>query len=202
MGSQGSNTGPSSGYNPVGDVSQTQFADPTGSFADQLAKLNAAGSDNSWMKDFMSSAPGLESIAGPDSNYANQLKSLAADNAKTGGEAALAAMGGPNSGAGMAAFGDAYAKPFAEASAKLTEQSLNNVQNLYGNAMQGYNQSYNGAQNAAATLASKTGDLWSPTYAMDPGLAMQMQQQAGKQAQGSQAQSDFMKLPFLLAGAK
>jgi hypothetical protein len=166
------------GYNPLGSVSDVKFADPTGQFANQLKSLQGASSGNSWMSDFLASTPGLESLAGPDSNFANQLKGLAADNAKTGGEAALAAMGGPNSGAGMAAFGDAYAKPFAEASAKLTEQALGNVQSLYGGALQGYNSTYNNAMNNASGMASKMGDMWTPTYAMDPELAGKMQKQA------------------------
>jgi hypothetical protein len=167
-----------SGYNQLGSASDVKFTDPTGDFAKQLSSLQGASSGNSWMNDFIKSAPALESLAGPDSNYANQLKGLAAETAKQGGEAALAAQGGPNSGAAQAAFGEAYAQPFAQASADLTKQALGNVQSLYGSALQGYNTSYNDAMNNASGMASKTGEMWSPTYAMDPNLAAKMQKNA------------------------
>lgn len=95
---------------------------------------------NAFMNNFLGNEGALAQVAqGRTSALGNTLNHIAARQARLGGEAALAAMpGAKNSGAGMAAFGEAYANPFAQAQAQQQAAQLGLYQNLAGQAMNQY----------------------------------------------------------------
>jgi hypothetical protein len=92
---------------------------------------------NAYYQQFLGQAGGLADLVSGQMNPLSQsLNGIAARQAALGGEAALSAMpGARHSGAGMAAFGQAYADPFAQAQAQLQSAQLQGTLGLWGNAM-------------------------------------------------------------------
>ena len=157
----------------------------------------AAYDPNAYMNQFLGQSAGLANLAqGATSQLGQSLNAIAERNARLGSEAALAAMpGAANSGAGMAAFADAYASPFADAAAKTQEAQLGLTSQLWNQAMgnnasaQQYQASLaaqlaslasnnaglygnlaNGALGNYAQLASGMGSIYTPTYEYKQGL--------------------------------
>lgn len=131
-----------------------QFLDPTGNYAagqdtmmnqynqnagtmGQYASQAANYDPNAYMDQFMGQASGLSNlVSGENSQLQQTLNKLATQQASTGSEAALASMpGAANSGAGMAAYGTAYATPFAEAQAQLQQNQLQGTLGLWNTAL-------------------------------------------------------------------
>lgn len=164
----------------TGDVKDVKFADPTGNYAAQQANLanylQQYGGDLSKYGDintFLNQANQLSGlVSGQNSALQQQLNAVAAREAALGGEAALGAMpGGKNTGAGMAAFGSAYADPFAKAQAQLQQNQVNLTGNLWGQQMgqntqmaSTYADLLKSALQQQTDMASNQGDLWSPEY--------------------------------------
>lgn len=108
-----------------------------------LPTMDAAAFDQQqYMRNFLSNEANLAQIAqGRTSALGQNLEAIASRNARLGGEAALAAMpGARNSGAGMAAFADAYASPFAQAAAQTQQAQLGLYGDLAGQSMGQYGQ--------------------------------------------------------------
>jgi len=180
----------------VGSASDMQWLDPTGQFAGQQANLGnqnnqimagmgqyGAGGNafdpNAYMNQFLGQSAGLSNlVSGQNAPLQQSLNALAAQQASAGGEAALAAMpGAANSGAGMAAFGQAYATPFAQAQAQLQQNQLQGTLGLWNQAMGGNLQSRQGLQNLfgntqglQTNMAGQQGMVYQPTYEYKPGL--------------------------------
>lgn len=179
-------------YEQVGSPSDVSFSDPTGQYAAALDKMTneyntmlsgmsgqlasgqnymnqAASYDpNAYMNQFLGQAEGLANLAqGATSPLTQSLNAVAARQAALGSEAALAAMpGAANSGAGMAAFADAYASPFADAAAQIQQSQLGLTGNLWNQALannasaQQYGSSvYQNLANLASNNASLYGNL-------------------------------------------
>lgn len=185
----------------VSDPSDYQFLDPTGQYgaatdfmqnqynqnAQQMGQYGAQAAQydpNAYMNQFMGQAAGLSNlVSGENSQLQQSLNAIAGRQANLGSEAALAAMpGAANSGAGMAAYGQAYADPFAQAQAQLQQNQLQGTLGLWGNTMnnnaQGQQfqaQNYSGlagmygdqANNALSQygqMAQGYGSWYQPTY--------------------------------------
>jgi hypothetical protein len=107
---------------------------------------------NAYMTLFNSQAGGLSDLVNSRSGaLGSTLEQIANRQSRLGGEAALASMPGMrNSGAAMAAFGQAYADPFANAQAQLQQNQLQGTMSLWEQAMRQNADNYN-AQLAANT---------------------------------------------------
>jgi hypothetical protein len=191
----------------VGKASDVKFVDPTGQYAkgmntlegaygqnlgqaNQYAAAAGAYDPNAYMNQFLGQAEGLSNlVSGQMSPLTQSLNGIATRQAALGSEAALSSMpGAANSGAGMAAFGQAYADPFAQAQAQLQSQQLEGTLGLWNNALGLNSQSQLGAAqnntNLANTyaglagtglsgygqMAAGTGGMWQPTYIKKKGL--------------------------------
>jgi hypothetical protein len=199
----------------VGSVSDVKFTDPSGQYgagmnymlgqygsnlgmADQAVNkaygIAGAYDPNAYMTQFLGQAPGLANlVSGPNSALEQELNAIASREAKLGSEAALASIpGAANSGAGLNAFGTAYATPFANVNAQLGQNQLEGTLGLWNNALGLNAQNQNAATqyglNAASLgagtygglassalgnygqLAAGTGGLWQPTYQKNPGF--------------------------------
>ncbi|NJL70588.1 MAG: hypothetical protein HC888_02690 [Candidatus Competibacteraceae bacterium] len=204
------------------------FADPTGNFANTLSQLAsewqnsrgqmtssgdrslsaAEGYDpNAYMNQFMNQSNSLnELVNGATSPMLAQLNALAADQARLGGESALAAMpGAANSGAGMAAFAEAQARPFAEVNAEMARRRMDMVGDLWNQSMglnargqyddaalasDAANNNANRFANLASlglqgsqNMSSDTGAMTTPQYVTDPGFMDYLMQGGGILAQ-------------------
>jgi hypothetical protein len=149
---------------------------------------------NAYMQAFMQAQPALFDMVGSQTGaLGNQLNALAQRSSRLGGDAALQAMGGRNSGAGQAAFAEAYANPFAQAAAQTQQAQLGLYGGLANQSMGQYGQNYladaqfqndaYGRQMQAAALAaqqnqayagmygnmaSQMGQWYNPTYQYNP----------------------------------
>lgn len=177
-------------YENVANAKDVQFADPTGAWDQQYGNLNnaiaaqqgtagGAYDPQAYMDQFMGQQAGLANIAqGATSQLGQQLNAIAARNAALGSEAALAAMpGAANSGAGMAAFGQAYADPFAQAAAQTQAAQLNLTGNLWNQAMganaqnQMYaNQAYQNLLGMGQQAGMHTSGIVAPQYEYQKGF--------------------------------
>ena len=177
-------------YENVANAKDVQFADPTGAWDQQYGNLNnaiaaqqgtagGAYDPQAYMDQFMGQQAGLANIAqGATSQLGQQLNAIAARNAALGSEAALAAMpGAANSGAGMAAFGQAYADPFAQAAAQTQAAQLNLTGNLWNQAMganaqnQMYaNQAYQNLLGMGQQAGMHTSGIVAPQYEYQKGV--------------------------------
>lgn len=180
----------------VGNPSDYQFLDPTGQF---MGGLNAfqnrygqlSDNPNAYMDQFMGQQGGLANIAqGASQQLGQSLNANAAESARLGGEAALAAMPGQRfSGAAQAAFGQAYAQPFAEAAAQRNAAQLGLTGQLWNQAMgqnaANYQQQLGISGQNYGSLAGQTGMVYQPTYQYQPGVWDRL-------IQASQLASSFM----------
>lgn len=172
----------------LGSANDVSFVDPTGQYKNALTAMqNAYGQNtnqlqqysdpNAYMNAFLGQSGNLANIvSGATSPLQQQLNAVAARQASLGGEAALAAMpGAQNSGAGMAAFGEAYASPFAQAQSQIANQQLGLTGNLWNQAMGQYGNQYsnlaniygNAANQALGNygqLAGSMGSIYQPQY--------------------------------------
>ena len=156
----------------VGDVNDTKFADPTGNYGAAMKQFERAfiGADgkfdaNKAFATFQGQVPGMTNmVAGATGPLSQMLNAQAAKSARLGGEAALAAMGGPNSGAGQRSFSDAYSERFTEAATQTQQAQLGLLSPLLQQSLQGqYGLMEQGLGNYG-NMAGKQGDLWNPTY--------------------------------------
>lgn len=161
----------------VGEVGDTKFADPTGNYGAAMEQFKSmfTGADgkfdpNKAFAAFQGQVPGMtQMVAGQTGPLSQMLNAQAQRSARLGGEAALSAMGGPNSGAAQAAFGDAYANPFAQAASQVQQAQLGLLAPMMQQSLQGqYGLMEQGLGNYGA-MAGKTGDLWNPTYVTEKG---------------------------------
>lgn len=168
-------------YNTYGKARDVKWVDPTGNYsstqnalAQFLGQYGSGGTmdANAAMNQFLAQSEGLSNlVSGASSPLQQSLNAIAAREAALGGEAALGAMpGASKSGAGMAAFGAAYADPFAKAQAQLQGQQLDLTGQLWNNALQQNYDAYNNALNQYAAMASQQGSMWSPTYERKKGF--------------------------------
>jgi len=97
-----------------------------------------------YMRAFLNQSGNLSNlVSGQTSQLQQSLNNIAQRQAQLGGEAALAKMPGMRrSGAAMAAYGQAYADPFAQAQAQLQQNQLQGTMNLWNQAMGEYGQGY------------------------------------------------------------
>lgn len=97
-----------------------------------------------YMRAFLGRADALSNlVSGQNSQLQQSLNAIAQQQAAQGGEAALANMPGlRNSGAAMAAYGNAYANPFAAAQAQLQQNQLQGTLGLWNQAMGNYADAY------------------------------------------------------------
>ena len=192
-------------YDTVGNPNDTNFVDPTGNYAAQQGNLNNALAQygqgfgqaanyqqqydpNAAYNQFMGQSGGLANMAqGATAPLTQSLNAVANRQAALGGEAALAAMpGGSQSGAGMAAFGQAYADPFAQAQAQIQSKQLDLTGSLWGQAFGGaqsaeqqqqalasqnnqanlnaYGNLLNSLYGQQTSMAQGQGSMWSPQY--------------------------------------
>ena len=154
-------------YTAVGNPADMSWVDPTGQYANQQQNLqnfltqqnanlgNAANPQGAYNA-FMGQQAGLANIAqGATAPLTQQLNAVAQREAALGGEAALASMpGASQSGAGMAAFGQAYADPFARAAAQTQQAQLGLTGNLWNQALGG---NYAQQQNLASIYGNLAG---------------------------------------------
>lgn len=149
------------------------FLDPTRNYGNAMNMFKSMFTDgqgnydpNKAMNQFLGQSQGLANmVAGQTGPVGQMLTDAANRNSRIGGEAALAAMpGARNSGAGMAAFGDAYSKNFSDAAIQtqqaqlgllspLLNQSMGNQFDLMKTGLSGYGQ-----------MASQQGQFYMPTY--------------------------------------
>lgn len=177
----------------VGNPSDYKFMDPTGGFNQSLGQFESQyrtlQDPNAYMNAFMNQQAGLANIAqGATAPLSQSLAANASDMARRGGEEALARMpGGRFSGAGMAAYGDAYAQPFAQAAAQAQAAQLGLTGNLWNNALgstaQGYQNALNLAGQNYGNLAGQTSAWYQPTYQYQPGFGDYLMQGLGVGAQ-------------------
>lgn len=176
----------SNSYSEVGSASDVSYVDPTGAasaMSDQLnqylSQFSGGMSNASDINTFLSQADQLSSLVnGSTSQLQQSLNKVAANEAALGGEAALAAMpGAANSGAGMAAFGSAYASPFAQAEAQIAENQLDLTGNLWGQQMSSnaslansYASLLSGALSDQTSIANNASGLYTPTYEKDANI--------------------------------
>lgn len=157
----------------VGNPSDYRFMDPTNQFMGALNRFGAQSADpDAYFRQFMAQQGGLANIAqGASSQLGQSLNQNAAEAARLGGEAALAAMPGQRfSGAAQSAFGQAYAQPFAEAAAQRNAAQLGLAGNLWNQAMGQNANLQSGAQQLYGQLAGQTGMVYQPTYQYQPGV--------------------------------
>lgn len=181
-----------------------QFGNQAMAGAAQGAAAANAYDPNAYMDQFMGQASGLSNlVSGQNSQLQQTLNAIAGRQAGLGSEAALAAMpGAANSGAGMAAFGQAYADPFAQAQAALQQNQLQGTLGLWNNAM-GLNA---GNQQADAQFGLQAGNLLAGTAGNQAnlygGLAGQALGGYGQMAQGygTWYQPTYEKKQGLLGG--
>lgn len=149
----------------LGSPGDVNFIDPTGQYGAALERML---SESNWMKDqfaasagqgappidvsgisydpeaatrrFLASAPGISNlVSGATSSLETSLRDIARREATLGGEAALAGMPGlRNSGAAMAAYGSAYADPFARVVSDIQGRQLGLTGSLWGQSMADY----------------------------------------------------------------
>jgi hypothetical protein len=122
----------------------------------QYGSAGFAFDPNAYMNQFMGQQAGLSNIvSGQLAPLQQALNSQAARSAAMGSEAAMAALGPGtrNSGAAMAAYGDAYANPFAQAALQ-TQQAQLYQQNM-------------GLQTG---MSQDQGMVYQPTYQYQPGF--------------------------------
>jgi len=131
-------------YEQVGQASDMQRVGDVAGYQSMQGRLDNMGRSlqgsldpNAYMNQFMGQAGGLANlVSGQNSQLQQGLNAIAQRQAALGGEAALAAMPGMrNSGAGMAAFGQAYADPFAQAQAQLQQNQLQGTLGMWNQAM-------------------------------------------------------------------
>ena len=135
-------------YEQVSDAGDMQWLDPTGNYAAQQANLGQLGTQygaqlqgsldpEAYMNQFLGQQAGLANlVSGQNSQLQQGLNAIASRQAQLGGEAALASMPGMrNSGAAMAAFGQAYADPFAQAQSQLQQNQLQGTLGLWNQAL-------------------------------------------------------------------
>jgi hypothetical protein len=153
------------GYSTMGKASDTQWIDPTGNYAKQQAALQNLTSQSAYDQ-FMGQSEGLANMAqGATAPLTQSLNAVAAREAALGGEAALGAMpGAASSGAGMAAYGQAYADPFAKAQANIQSQQLGLTGQLWNTAYNNDASTYNSLMGQQTAMAQGQGSMWSPTY--------------------------------------
>lgn len=182
------------GYETVGSPSDVSFVDPTGQYAAGMDRFSneanfarqgmqgMAGQamsfdPNAYMNQFMGQQGGLANIAqGATATLGQSLSAIAERNARLGGEAALAAMpGARHSGAAMAAFGDAYASPFAQAAAQTQQAQLGLTGNLWNQAMGANAQ----AQQFNPAMAGNLAGMYGGLYGQNLGQYGQMAQGMG-----------------------
>jgi hypothetical protein len=111
----------------------------------QAAQMRAAGIDpEAFMQSWKGAQGDLFNTAfSATSPYAQAMTQVAQRQAALGSEAALAAMpGARNSGAGMAAFGQAYADPFAQAQVAQQQLATGLYGDLSGRAMDQYGRNF------------------------------------------------------------
>lgn len=191
--------GKKGGYETVGSPSDVSFVDPTGQYAAGMDRFSNeanfmrgglqqyASDPNAYMNQFLGQQAGLANIAqGATAPLGQSLSAIAERNARLGGEAALAAMpGARHSGAAMAAFGDAYASPFAQAAAQTQQAQLGLTGNLWNQAMgsnaglqQGMANLYGGlyGQNLGqyGQMAQGMGSMYTPQYEYRKGFGDRM----------------------------
>ena len=185
----------------VGNPDDYKFMDPTGNYqgamdffsneynnnAKQMGEYAIQGASydpNAYMQQFLGQSADLSNmVSGAQAPLQQSLNAIATRQAALGSEAALGAMpGAANSGAGMAAFGQAYADPFAQAQAQLQQNQLQGTLGLWNNALglnqQGqmarsqfgmdaanlYGQQAANAANQYGGLAAGQGAWYQPTY--------------------------------------
>jgi hypothetical protein len=158
-------------YAQLGDQS-AEAKGNMGSWEQYLRGLNLnteAYDPNAYYNQFLGQSGQLaDLVSGQMSPLTQSLNAVAARQAALGGEAALFAMpGARNSGAGMAAFGQAYADPYAQALAQLQSAQLQGTLGLWGNAL-GLNSSGQQFKTAQANQAAQA------QYAQQMQAAQQM----------------------------
>ena len=172
----------------VGSSDDYKFMDYAGASANANSLVNQqltqalAGTQNmdpnAYMNMFMNQAGGLSNlVSGANAPLAQSLNALAAQSARAGGEQALAAMPGlGRSGAASAAFGQAYATPFAQAAAQNQQNQLQGTLGLWNNALglnaqqQGNLMNYAGnSQSNLVNLANNQSAWYQPTYQYQKG---------------------------------
>lgn len=152
-------------YTQVGQSSDMQFMDPTGQYSNIMnasgqqganyqsqmnqflgptASVTSSYDPEAAMRAFLGQADGLSNlVSGQNSQLQQSLNAIAQRQANLGGEAALASMPGlRNSGAAMAAYGQAYADPFAQAQAQLQQNQLQGTLGLWNQALGQYGDAY------------------------------------------------------------
>ena len=159
-------------YQEVGSSNDVKFVDPTGQYMTALNGLQGTTDPNAYMQQFLGQSGALSSlVSGAQSPLQQSLNARAAEQARLGGESSLASMPGlRNSGAGMAAFGNAYAQPFADVQNQLGQQQLNLTGNLWSQAMGANAQQYSNLQNIYGNLVQGTGSMYQPTYEYQKGF--------------------------------
>lgn len=169
---------------------------PWGKDAFALTKASTSYSPDTYFNEFYNTqADKLRGLAmGATSPLEQGMNARAGRLAKTGSEAALAALGGRNSGAGMAAFGEAYANPFSDAALQLNQQQLGLTGNLWNQAM---GLGAQGQQFKAGLQSSEA--LANAARAMDYNKYVS-ETEAGNQARGLQASG--LNLEALLANQR
>lgn len=195
-------------YDTVGSASDTQWVDTTGNYAAQQGNLNnyisqySSGFNNAAnyqqqydpnaaYNQFMGQSEGLANMAqGATAPLTQSLNAVASRESALGSEAALAAMpGSASSGAGMAAFGQAYADPFAKAQSQIQSKQLDLTGSLWGQAFSGaqsaeqqqqslasqnnqanlnaYGSLLNSLYGQQTSMAQGQGEIWSPQYSQN-----------------------------------
>lgn len=163
-------TGRASGYGASADAYARQGAGALGRTQGYMDRAMAYD-PNAYMRQFMGQQGDLAYIAqGASAPLGASLNAIAARNAALGGEAALAAMpGGRRSGAGMAAFSDAYASPFAQAAAQTQAAQLGLTGQLWGQAMGSNAEAQRYQAALAGEMAGRSIDLGSGYDALSRG---------------------------------
>lgn len=136
-----------------------------GKYAGQVGNVQSSFNPQSYMNQFLGSTEGLaNAVSGPNSQLQQSLNAIASRQAAEGVNAQaqnFAGMGALNSGAAMAAMGDAMANPYAQVQAQLQQNQLQGTLGLMGNAMNNYAQGNQfGAQNALqAGMANQNANM-------------------------------------------
>lgn len=153
-------------YEKVGSPKDVAFTDPTGLYRKTMAQFGWANDPNAAMQFFLQNASQLNNLVyGPTSQLQQQLNAVAAQQAREGTQAALAALPyARQSSAASRAVSQAAAAPYAQAQAQTQQALLGLTGDLYARAMQNYAAQQLQTLQALAALAGQTGGLWSPTY--------------------------------------
>lgn len=136
-----------------------------GQYAGQVGNVQSNYDPNAYMNQFLNSTGGLaNAVSGQNSQLQQSLNAIASRQAAEGVNAQaqnFAGMGALNSGAAMAAMGDAMAQPFAQVQSQLQQNQLQGTLGLYNNAMGNYAQGNQfGAQNQLqAGMANQNANL-------------------------------------------